>query len=128
MAAVNFQEVSDYKKQAREFLAKGWEYLDFGDLHQASEKGWGAAAHMAKAVALCQGWMYESHAGFNYVMNEASRLTGNDRLRDLRGRANDLHSNFYQREIHLADDAIRADLISVGELLESLDPLTMSDG
>jgi uncharacterized protein (UPF0332 family) len=128
MAAVNLEEVSDYKNQARKFMAKGWEYLDVGDLHQASEKGWGAAAHMAKAVALCQGWVYESHAGFNVVMNEASRLTGNDRLRDLRGRANDLHSNFYLREIHLADDAIRADLSAIRELLELLEPLTTSEG
>ena len=34
-------EVTDHEAQAREFLAKGREYLDAGDLHQASEKGWG---------------------------------------------------------------------------------------
>ena len=127
MTVVNFEEVSDYKNQSRAFLSKGWEYLDAGDLHQASEKGWGAAAHMAKAAALCQGWVYETHAGFNFVLNEASRLTGNDRLRDLRGRANDLHGNYYSRGIHLADDAIRADLGAVEELLELLEPLTTLD-
>ncbi len=40
----NPTEIADYEAQAREFLAKSREYLAAGDLHQASEKGWGAAA------------------------------------------------------------------------------------
>ena len=38
--------VGDYRSQAWEFLAKSKQYLADGDLHQASEKGWGAAAHV----------------------------------------------------------------------------------
>ena len=52
---------ADYRQQARQFLAKSREYLGEGDLHQASEKGWGAAAWMAKAVATAQGWEYSRH-------------------------------------------------------------------
>ena len=48
----------DYRQQARNFLGKSREYLAEGDLHQASEKGWGAAAWMAKAVAETRGWEY----------------------------------------------------------------------
>ncbi|MCY4455272.1 MAG: hypothetical protein OXC56_03050 [Chloroflexi bacterium] len=55
MAAGDMVEVADYAAQAREFLTRSREYLAAGDLHQASEKGWGAAAHMAKAVAAAQG-------------------------------------------------------------------------
>ena len=62
------QEVADYAGQAREFLANSLEFLAAGNLHQASEKGWGAAAHMAKAVAVAQGWEYETHADFSAVM------------------------------------------------------------
>ena len=40
--------VGDYRRQAREFMLKSRQYLADGDLHQASEKGWGAAAWMAK--------------------------------------------------------------------------------
>jgi len=47
----DFEAVTDYETQARDFLVKGQQYLAAGDLHQASERGWGAAAHMAKAVA-----------------------------------------------------------------------------
>lgn len=42
--------VADYRQQSREFLAQAWAY-SCDDLPQASEKGWGAAAWMAKAVA-----------------------------------------------------------------------------
>ena len=57
--------------QSRDFLSKARGYLADGDLHQAPEKGWGAAAHMAKAVALAQGWPYERHSQFHQVMNRA---------------------------------------------------------
>ena len=79
-------------------LTKGQEVIrqDIRDLHQASEKGWGAAAHMAKAVALTQGWPYERHDQFHQVMNLTRNLTSNDRLRLLHGRADVLHVNFYQ--------------------------------
>ena len=120
----DFDAVTDYEAQAREFLAKGRQYLVAGDLHQASEKGWGAAAHMAKAAAVAQGWQYVRHPDFSRVMNEASRLTGNDRLRDLRARANDLHGNYYERKRFLDAEAIGKDLESMAELVELLAPLT----
>lgn len=53
--------IADYRQQAREFLLKSRQYLADDDLHQASEKGWGAAAWMAKAVAQAQGWQYKRH-------------------------------------------------------------------
>ena len=117
-------EVTDHEAQAREFLAKGREYLDAGDLHQASEKGWGAAAHMAKAVAIAQGWEYRRHSDFSRVMNEANFATGNDRLRALRGIANDLHGNYYERKRHLNAEIIGRDLESIEDLLAILVPLT----
>ena len=84
----NRDMVRAYADQAREFLDRALEYLGSGDLHQASEKGWGAAAHMAKAVALTRGWQYDRHSVFHQVINQARRLTGNDLLRLLSGRAN----------------------------------------
>ena len=56
--------ISDYREQSREFLSKSRQYLADGDLHQAAEKGWGAAAWMAKAVAEAQGWEYRRHDEF----------------------------------------------------------------
>ncbi len=81
MTAADLAAVADYEAQAREFLHKGRQYLAAGDLHQASKKGWGAAAHMAKAVAVAQGWEYGTHADFSAVLNRATEATGDDRLR-----------------------------------------------
>jgi hypothetical protein len=114
----------DYRQQARKFLAKSREYLAEGDLHQASEKGWGAAAWMAKAVATAQGWEYSRHDQFSVVLNNARLLTSDDRLRGLRSIANDLHGNYYKREFLLSADAVELDLNSVAELLDILEPLT----
>ncbi|MCY3506090.1 MAG: HEPN domain-containing protein [Chloroflexi bacterium] len=115
--------IADHESQAREFLGKARDYLKAGDLHQASEKGWGAAAHMAKAVAIAQGWEYETHADFSVVLNQAWQATGNDRLRDLRGIANELHGNYYRRKRHLNAEVIGQDIESVAELMTALAPL-----
>ena len=124
MTAAVPDDIADHSAQAQEFLSKGWEYLAVGDLHQASEKGWGAAAHMAKAVALAQGWQYDRYSDFHQVINRARRLAGNDDLRLLSGRANDLHSNFYELRRGLDEEVIRADLQSMAALLDLLEPLT----
>lgn len=123
MPASDAAVIADHESQAREFLAKARDYLDAGDLHQASEKGWGAAAHMAKAVAVAQGWEYDTHADFSVVLNQAWQHTGNDRLRALRGIANELHGNYYRRKRHLNAEVIGRDIESVAELVEALAPL-----
>ena len=116
--------VADHAAQADEFLVRAREYLADGQLHQASEKGWGAAAHMAKAVAEAQGWEYERHADFSVVLNHARRLTDNARLGDLRATANDLHGNYYRRKRQLDAETIGEDIEKVAQLLELLAPLT----
>ena len=126
--APDWDAVNDYQEQARDFLAKSRGYLAANDLHQASEKGWGAASHVTKAVAVVYGWEYQQHRDFSTVLNNASRLTGNARLMDLRARANDLHNNYYARKRHLDAEAIGEDLESVAELLELLAPLIAADG
>ena len=123
----NRTEIADYESQAREFIAKSQDYLTQGDLHQASEKGWGAAAHMAKAVAVAQGWTYDTHSDFSLVIDQARRLTGNSSLSGLRGIANELHGNYYRRKRHLDFDLIREDLERVAEMLDILHPLTGLD-
>ena len=113
----------DYRQQAHQFLALSREFLSVGNLHQASENGWGAAAWMAKAVATAQGWEYRRHDQFNVVMDNARRLTGGDRLRALRAIANDLHGNYCKRRFLLSADSIGLDLDAVAEMLDILEPL-----
>ena len=73
----------DYRSQAWDFLAKSRQYLADGDLHQASEKGSGAAAHMMKAVAAVRGWEYEMHDQFRSAVRNARQWSRDERLRAL---------------------------------------------
>ena len=116
--------VADYKQQARDFLGQSRVYLAEGNLHQASEKGWGAAAHMAKAVATAKGWEYIKHIQFSHVLNEARRLTGDSRIPGLRGIANELHGHYYERKRNLEAESIGVDLDNIADLLDILKPLT----
>ena len=120
MATPNLEEIADYASQARDFLEKSRDYLDAGDLHQASEKGWGAASHMLKAAAVAQGWEYARHSDFYRLLNELALQTSNDRILDFRGAANILHANFYERKRNLNGEIIRRDLDRVAELLAPL--------
>lgn len=110
-----------HRQQARHFQRKSREYLAEGELHQASEKGWGMAAWMTKAVALTYGWEYRKHEHFNAILNHVRRMLGDNRIAGWRATANDLHSNFYKR--FLDADAIALDLDQMDELLEVLEPL-----
>ena len=116
--------VADYREQSREFLAKSRNYLEDGDLHQAAEKGWGAAAWMAKAVAEARGWEYKRHDEFFSVMYQAQDLTGDTRLRNFGNTANTLHGYFYTRKRFLVPENIRESLDDVELLLNILQPLT----
>ena len=119
--------IADFARQSREFLDKGRQYLAAGDLHQASEKGWGAAAWMARAVAEAQGWQYKRHDEFFTVMRQAQDVSGDDRLRNLRRAANELHGYYYTRRIFLQSDDIVQGLDEVALLLDILQPLTDTD-
>ncbi len=79
---------------------------------------------MAKAVAVANGWEYSTHSEFTVVLNNVWKLTENDRVRELRSIANELHGYFYQRDEFLDSDAVSADIESVAELVELLAPLT----
>ena len=127
MTTPNTEEIVDYLAQSREFMVKARQYLAAGDLHQASEKGWGAASHMLKAAAVAQGWEYARHSDFNRLLNQLALEEGNDRLRELRGTANVLHINFYERGRNLNAEIIRRDLDSVAELLNLLAPMAGVD-
>ncbi len=115
--------VTDYRQQSREFLGKSREYLAAGDLHQAAEKGWGAAAWMAKAVAEAQGWEYRKHDQYFDVMYRAEELSGNTRLPGLWHVANTLHGFFYTRKMLLRPERIGRGLDQIETVMDILEPL-----
>ena len=64
------QRRTTYREQSRIFLAQAHEELAKGDLPQASEKGWGAAAHMLKAVADKRGWKHDDDKDLYTVVSK----------------------------------------------------------
>ena len=119
----NVSAAADYRQQARIFLARAREYLVDDDLHQAAEKGWGATAWMAKAVAEVQGWQYRKHDEFFTVMYQAEELSRDNRLPNLWHVANTLHGFFYTRKMFLRSDAIGQGLDQIETVLDILEPL-----
>jgi len=79
---------------AEKFLREAEELLARGDYVQASEKAWGAAAQMVKAVAAKKEKELRSHGDLWQFVSE---IAGEDReLRRLWSTANSLHQNFYE--------------------------------
>ena len=89
-----------------------------GDSLQASEKGWGAAAHAVKAIAERRGWRHTSHADLFKVARMLTDETDQPELMERFMTANGLHINFY--EGWLDDEAIAKNLASVRRLLAML--------
>ena len=81
---------------SQEFLAKAETEFEAGDLLQASEKLWGAVAHMVKAAAESRGWEHSNHRALYRVINRLAGETGDSELRDLFLIASQLHANFYE--------------------------------
>jgi len=88
-AELHLKLCEKYMREAEELLARK-------DYTQASEKAWGAASQMVKALAAKEGKELRSHASlWEYVDELAERLRDAE-LRHLWGRANNLHQNFYE--------------------------------
>ena len=114
--------VTEHLELARDFLARSKEYLAEGDLHQASEKGWGAASHTIKAVAAANGWEYEHHDQFDKVVVNASHRYRQPGLISLSGSAHGLHISFYKRKEFIDPDATEQRIADVEAMLNTLQP------
>ena len=111
-----------YREASRYLLAQARSELDAGDVRQASEKGWGAAAQMLKAIAEQRGWEHERHRHFSRVASRLRYELGDgDLYRQFRV-AEGLHENFYEDTLETEDVAL--DLGDVALLLDKLEPLT----
>ncbi len=90
------QQTQTYRERSREYLAKAFSELEAGDLTQASEKGWGAAAQMVKAVADERDLTHIQHRHLFVVVEALARETADMELTRLFQLANELHHNFYE--------------------------------
>lgn len=105
-----------------ELLSKAQDALDQDDLLQASEKGWGAAAHMVKGVAERRGWPHNSHRELYQIVNRLAEEASNPQLRALFSIASSLHANFY--ELWMPKEMVEEDIRRVREFVTRLDALS----
>ena len=106
---------------SRELLVKAEESVAQDDLLQASEKGWGAAAHMVKGLAQNRGWQHNGHRELYQVVNRLAQETDDRGLRILFNSASALHSNFY--EDWMPKEMVEDSLTQVREFLQKLEDL-----
>ena len=110
-----------FVEQGHAFLAQAWTELEAEDLHQASEKGWGAAAQLVKAYAADRGLPHNSHGRLHAAVSRLVAETGDGSMRTLFNEAGGLHSNFYEGGFDIHD--IRESLEQVGEFVDRVSTL-----
>ena len=115
------ESTNNYYKASQEFMGKAWEYLAAEDWAQASEKGWGAAAEMVKAIAEERGWPHRSHRLLSEIAEDLADETGDENLSRWFQVASGLHINFYENA--LRPRTVRRNLREVQQLLAELEPL-----
>jgi len=106
---------------SQELLVDARRHLAEGDLLQASEKGWGAAAQMVKSVAEARGWRHTGHHHLWRTINRLAKETGDVDISRLFTQASALHTNFY--EGWLPVEMVADNLDQVEDLLLKLENL-----
>ena len=116
------QAYSDrYAAISQRLLRDAQRELDLGDLIQASEKTWGAAAHAIKALAQMWGWYHQGHhrldASVYYIVSERHH-------EDLLGwynTANGLHRNYYEHELYA--DTLQLAIDATGRFVAEMEKI-----
>ena len=116
-------QTQQYVYASFELLGKSGDYLRDGDLRQASEKGWGAAAQMVKAVA--ENWKDAEvvHGRHQDLRALVAGLATAEREPDLDitfRAAQDLHENFYEN--NLPQYIVDLELRQVNEFITKMAP------
>lgn len=123
-AARRDARIRKHLAQARNYWRKAPLELAQGDVVQAGEKGWGAAAQLVKAAATLRGWEHYDHVAVQEAMAAIAgeRPEQAEAIYRGKGAAERLHGNFY--EVYMTADEARfalADLrILMGIIWEML--------
>lgn len=119
--------VEKHTRISRRFIAAADRYLSEGDLIQASEKLWGATAHVIKAFCISRGWRHGRYANLKAAMHRMADETGDDSWLGGFKVAYDLHLNFYNDNMTVV--VIETNRLIVRELVDRLLAATWdSDG
>jgi uncharacterized protein (UPF0332 family) len=108
-----------YREASRHLLSQAHAELDAGDLRQASEKAWGAAAQIVKATAELRGWDHHSHRGLLVTVDRLTDEVGDQEIHDLFMFASGLHMNFYENTF--GANRVARNLVRTEEFILKLD-------
>ena len=114
-----------YAALTKDFRDSAWEHLDKNDFPQASNKAWGLVAETVKDISAQHGGFIHTHSAIMEVIVELARLADNagdaniaHTIRSIFQIARDLHTNFYENELH--EDIVIGGLMQCEELSELL--------
>ena len=110
-----------YQTASRQLINQARRELNAGDVRQASEKGWGAAAQLVKALGEERGWAHNGHAQLFRIVERLVNETGDAEISNLFQVAGSLHQNFYENW-DTAQNVGRA-LDEVARFLDKLEPM-----
>lgn len=116
--------VERYHSASLIFLEQATVELEAGDLRQASEKGWGAAAQIVKAVAEQKGWEHRQHADLHVAASQIGRQLGEPDVMANFNQASHLHWNFY--EGLMSEYAVQIGLDLTGRFVKAAEQLLHS--
>lgn len=98
------EELSNrYLELSRKYLRQAHEELERGDLSQASEKAWGAAAESLKSLAVQRGWNHKSHPLLRDIATHTYMEFGRPRLMELFRLLEGAHFNYYEHQLENED-------------------------
>jgi hypothetical protein len=110
--------VEQYKALSEKYFTEAKEFLDRGDLVQASEKLWGAAALAVKMVAGRRGLKLEKRGSLWEFVSRLSRECGDEDIVTLFIVANGLHRNFYENQMDR--ESLEVAVRNIKKLIEKL--------
>jgi hypothetical protein len=110
--------VEQYKALSEKYFTEAKEFLDRGDLVQASEKLWGAAALAVKMVAGRRGLKLEKRGSLWEFVSRLSRECGEEDIVTLFIVANGLHRNFYENQMDR--ESLEVAVRNIKKLIEKL--------
>lgn len=114
------EELSNrYLELSRKYVRQAQEELDRGDLSQASEKAWGAAAESLKATAAQRGWNHRNHGLLRDMATQLYMELGNRRLMDLFSTLENAHVNYYEHQFDR--DEVQYQIDNCVEFLQELE-------
>lgn len=107
-----------HMKLCEKYLKEGEELLAKRDYAQASEKFWGSASQMVKALAAERGLELGSHGELHTFVMNLMRESGDPEIRRLWQSAGMLHQNFYEN--WLPPEMVEGNVDDVKRFIEKL--------